>query len=384
MAIETGINADQKFLGNTGNFLDFAKECGSVVVIDDREWKLLPELRANNPTQMLSSRFHYDGAEGRWRDIEYDGRPQTPRRMFDVLTAGYRPELGVWVYFGNEPARGNDPRKPDELKADIEFYCEVVWWCIQNNVRVVVQNIQITELTPANIALFKPLFELCHKYPHLVAFGIHAYFTLLLPLGVGKGNWDKLLQWGSHPKSQWAAYNDLKENAMNAHIGRDYWLRVVLNNWGYTKVRLFGTEMGFDRINNIPQIEALDNANNGRRVRGLQTILDLLQRHEPTRDPLEFAAEQIAWMSNTITETEVHCFYCWSIEPAWHDYSCDQFPAFYKALVDHNRIVRKTPPTPLPDVPSPPPTPIPPTTEQRLQNLEARMSVLEKLHESEI
>jgi hypothetical protein len=360
--VPIGINADAKFLKNTGAFLNFARDCGSVVVIDDNEWKLLPVLRANNPTQILISRYHYDGAEGRWRDIEYDGKPQTAKRMFDVLTAGYRPELDVWVYMGNEPARGNDPQKPDELKRDIEFYCEVVRLCVQNKVRVVVQNIQITELRPENIATFKPLFELCHLHPQYVAFGIHQYFTLLLALGVGGGDWSKLLKWGSHPRSQWANYDGLKVNALNAHIGRDYWLRQVLNGWGYTNVRLFGTEMGFDRINNIPQIEALDNANGGRKVRGLQTILDLLLRHEPTKDPLQFAAEQIIWMSETITETEVHAFYNWSVEPAWYDYTCSEFPTFRALLVEHNRKLRQTPTVPptTPNPPIPTPTPITP------------------------
>lgn len=62
-------------------------------------------------------------------------------------------------------------------------------------------------------------------------------------------------------------------------------------------------------------------------------------------------------------------------------------PTLMERLIAYNAQQRGNPtemqPTPLPDVPSPTPTPTPPTTEQRLQALEARVSKLEKHHESE-
>lgn len=380
MAVGIGINADMGFPGNTGAFHDFAQECDAMVLIDDLKNEHAREQRRRNPRATIIQRKHFPGWEGKWRDCPHENKPQTPQRMFEVLTADYDGSLEVWVYFGNEPARGNDPRTGglDELRRDIEWYCQVVMLLVQANIRVVVQNIQITELTTANIAVFKPLFELCHKYPHLVAFGVHQYFTLILSLGAGSGDWSKLLKWGSHPKAQWAKPADLAANSVNAHMGRCVWLRSVLNAWGYTRVRLFGTEMGFDRINNLPQIGALDAANSGRTVRGLQTILELLKHHDEAagvqRDPLVAAAENVIWMGETLVEMENVIFYNWSTQSEWWDYSASEYPAFRAPIVAYNRRVRSGQ-----TVPPPAPTPPPPMTlEERVLDLERRVTALEK------
>jgi hypothetical protein len=356
------------FPGDTGAFHDFAQECDAVLLIDDLKNENAREIRRRNPRATIIQRRHYFGAEGIWRDVEYNGKPQTPERMFDVLTAGHDASLEVWLNFGNEPARGHDPRQGglDQLRADVEWYCSVVMLCVAAKVRVVVMNIQITELTDTNIHVFKPLFELCHKYPQYVAFGVHQYFTLLLSLGVGSGDWSKLLKWGSHPKSDWAKTADLRVNSVEAHIGRDVWLRGVLDAWGFTSVRLFGTEMGFDRINNLPQIEALD-AVAGKRVRGLQTILELLKLHDPSQDPLVTAADNVIWMGETLTEMENIIFYNWSTQNEWWDYSASQYPAFRAPIIAHNRRVRSGQVTPPPV--EPPPVVIPPTVLCRARTL---------------
>jgi hypothetical protein len=255
--------------------------------------------------------------------------------MYQQLTTDYRPEYNSWIYFGNEPARPQNL-----LKEDIEFYCKTVQRCIDNNVRVCVMNIQIVELTAETISYYKPLFQLCHSYPDLVAFGIHQYFLLLLALGVGTGDWTKLVKWGSFPKSQWATPQQAQENAAFAHIGKDFWLRKRLDDWGFTHTRLFTTECGYDLINNLPQVQELTNANNGRKPRGLQTLWNLYSRHFPNQDPVEMAADNMIWMGDTCVSSENLMFYNWSIEPEWWDYSCSEYPEWRKFIVKYNREKR--------------------------------------------
>jgi hypothetical protein len=125
---------------------------------------------------------------------------------------------------------------------------------------------------------------------------------------------------GRLDKDKWGTTSDLTENAVNAQIGKDVWLRSQIKA-KYPNVRLFKTEMGFDRINNLPQIAGLDAANGGRRIRGLDTIIALLHRYFGGDGQIA-AAQQIEWMCQNVVEAEVQDFYNWSTQPEWLDYSC--------------------------------------------------------------
>lgn len=367
MAVECGINADFKFLGNTGDFMDFARECGSVLLIDDREWKLLPALRAQNRTQTLISRYHYEGWEGKWRDCPYEGKPQTPQRLFDVVTAEYRPELDVWINIGNEPARHGE-----ELQRDIDWYCELAQICLKNRVKAVFLNIQAVELTPASIVAYMPLFELCYKNPEYLAIGIHQYFAFKLFLGVGAGDWNKLVRYGSTPPDTWPlTLPQLAQNAQNAHIGRDVWLVEQLKAWKLWPLKLFNTEFGFDRIHNLPQMATLDGMA-GRTVRGIQTLMDLLANDNPSMHPEQYAAQMITWFCSVMPYVSAPCFYNWSIEPSWSDYNIAPLHRFKDAIIAYNRAVRSSTPPP----PVEPPAPL--TLEQRVEALERRLDAIEK------
>lgn len=378
MAIPIGINADAHFLGDTGTFLKFAQGCGAVTLLNDHEWKLLPELRANNSQQILISRYVYDtgGAEGAWRDVLYDNKPQTAQRMADVLSAGYRPELGVWVNFGNEPARGpsdeiaKDATKADTIKRDVEFYCETAQILVRNRVKAVLLNIQAPELTPITLPLYRPLFEMMNTYPEYLALGIHFYFPFILRLGIGTGDWAKLIQWGAYPKEARPTPAEMMGNAANANIGRDAWLRYTLDSWGYTKIRLFATEFGFDHLKNVPPQAALDAALNlkDELVDGIDNVVKVFARYYPDQWGEVSAAHEVTWVGDT-TYCEALCFYNWSIEGKWKRYSAHSHDIFRLAILSYNVGITNARPLPSPIVisaptptPAPAPVPVPVTT----------------------
>ena len=102
VAREAGINADWQHIGDYESFFQFASECGSCTLIDARDRQGFVELRRRNSKMILSQRDYYEGWEGKWRDCPHNDKPQTPERMFEVLTSGYRGDIDVWIYFGNE------------------------------------------------------------------------------------------------------------------------------------------------------------------------------------------------------------------------------------------------------------------------------------------
>lgn len=371
IAREAGINADWQHIGDTGGFLDFAQHCGSALLIDDLKREGLKELRRRNSRMILVQRDYYQGWEGKWRDCVHDGNvAYTPEFMFDVLTSGYDSSTEVWINFGNEPARGSG----DTLKADIEFYCKVIQLFINAKIRVVVMNIQVVELTPVTLPLFNPIFDLCNRYPQYVAFGIHEYFTFILPLGIGKGDWTRLLKWGDYPRDPAKWDTDLVTNAVNAQIGRDVWITTEVHK-KYPNVRFFKTEKGFDRINNLPQLGALDNANGNRMVRGLDTIIALLHRYF-NDDGQMVAGDQIVWMTK-VSACETGMFYNWSTQPEWLDYSCAPYGGFRGVLLDYNNKVRLGTATtqPIPTTPAEQP-PIVVTTKRTPIQIAADMQKL--------
>lgn len=379
VARQAGINADWQHLPAPGNFFTFAEQCGSALLIDDLKREGLAELRRRNSAMILIQRDFYEGWEGRWRDCPHNGKPQTPERMFDVLTSGFNNSLDVWINFGNEPARGNAREgRPEleniqELVDDVAWYCKVIELFVKAKIRVVVMNIQVVELTPAKLKFYEPIFDLCNRYPEYVAFGIHEYFTMILPLGIGSGDWSRLLKWGDYPRDPklWENKAQMIANYQNAHIGKDIWLRDQ-TRMKYPNMRLFKTEMGFDRINNIPQIAALDNANGGRRVRGLDTIIALLHRYFGD-DGQIVAGDMVTWMCKNDDESEANLFYNWSMQSEWLDYSCAPYGGFQKVLTDYNHKVRVGE---LPTNPSTPTVPVPPVVKRTAKQIAADMQKL--------
>lgn len=383
MAVEVGINADAKRLGDTGAFMEFGRECGAVLLIDDRENKIKADLRKENATQIIIDRDHYPGWEGRWRDCPHNGAPQTPQRLFEVMSAHYNPVFKNWTNVGNEPARGNDknvpePQRLDELKKDIEFYQAFAEIAVRNKFPVVLFNIQIHELTARTLPLYKALFKYMAQNPQYLAMGWHQYFALLLWTGIGTGNWNDLLNFGlysaSGGKLQPPQTKDLYKNAAEAHIGRDVWIIEQLIEWGCWPMTVMNTEMGFDRIHNIPQMVLLDNVAK-RPVRGLQTLFDLLGLHFPGIDAQLSAADIIIWMCKTLPFLSAPCFYNWTTEEEWFDYSCAPYAEFRKAILKYNHEVRSgmhpavgdgTPVfPPKDDEPTTPPPTIPPVDDSK-------------------
>lgn len=371
MPIPIGLNADAKFLGNAAAFYASVRGSKSLTLIDDLKNEHTANVRAENPDMLINIRDHYKDWEGMWELCPHEGKPQTPQRMFDVLTSHYRPDLKVWINFGNEPAQHGD-----DLKRAIDWSCEVVNIFVQNRVPVVARNVQSVAHTPSEMIVYKPLLKLLHDHQDITALGIHEYFTLLIWLGVGAGDWSNLLKFdGSQYRVPPPTQSMLSIQHETAHIGRYLMFVEAAKAWGLFPFRIFMTETGFDRVNGLPQLQALDNANGGQKVSGIQTLQRLLPQHAQAWSFDEAVYLQLKWLSETLPYVETLNFYNWSIEPEWALYNIAPFPRLLDLIRNYNQSIGSTPPVDDdPDAPIPDDNSITPESWQRLQ---ARVKALE-------
>lgn len=353
-----GYNADAKFIGSLDAFLRASQHGGMVTIIDDHDkHEATHELRMRNPSMHINQRHYYEGAEGDWENVQFDGRPQTPKRMYDVLTAGYRPDYRAWLNLGNEANKHGD-----DLKRMIDFYCGVVELCIHNGVRVIVGNLQAVNYTLADMEAFKPLFVLLHAHPDLAALGLHEYFTLMLPCGVGVGDWSELLKFGKPYSEPFPTRAMLSLNHAEAHIGRGLMFVEAARRMNLYPIRIFETEVGFDRINNLTQLSQLDAMNSGRQVSGIQTLKYLIHRHAPDMTFAQAIMLQLRWLSEVLWYADGLCLYNWSHEDAWKEYNYAPEDDLWELIAGYNASIMGTF-VPLP-IPTPPPPPVivtPPT-----------------------
>lgn len=367
MALPLGYNADAKFMGSLDAFLRATQSGGMLTVIDDQDKHTVTHaFRMQNPTTPINQRHYYEGAEGTWETVIYDGKPQTPARMFDVLTAGYRPEYKAWLNLGNEANKHGD-----DLKRMIAFYCAVADLCVRNRVRVIVGNLQAVNYTPADMEAFKPLFELLYKNPDLAALGLHEYFTLILPVGTGMGYWGDLLNFGKPYSEPFPTRDLLYSRHEEAHIGRGLMFVEAAKRMGFYPFRIFETECGFDRINNLPQLGQLDALNGGVQVSGIQTMRSLIHRHAPDKSFAQAIMLQLKWLSEVLWYADGLCLYNWSHEDAWRQYNYAPESDLQALIAAYNASLKDT--VEIPTQP-PPPAPVEPLT---LQSLDARLREVE-------
>lgn len=375
-----GLNADGQFLGDTGAFYDFAHQLDAVQLIDDdyrdRKWTHSRELRRRNSTMAIYVRRYFKDAEGDWFNVMNGDVKTTPKRLFDIVTDGYDPSLNLILRAGCEPAHHGDA-----LRYDIDRWCEFIEIAARNKIRVAILGQQFEVYEVEEMPLFAPLFMQLHKHKAYAELVIHAYFGSILFAGVRPEDPAKMLTPGAFHRP----YTPPNAQDMFNHRNKMYLGRYLMP-YQYAKergwdIRMSADEFGFDRIR-LPYLAQLDGLNEGREISGVQTLEKITAKHFPA--PFEDAiAYQIEAVLSVLPYLEHVMFYGWSNQKEWQNWNIQPYKRLQRRMIEFNAQQRgsptETPPTPLPDVPSPTPT-----TEQRLHALEARMSKLEKLHESEL
>lgn len=237
-------------------------------------------------------------------------------------------------------------------------------WCVYNAQSVAIRAEDI------NAGVYDAfLFALArHKDVHIL--GLHEYALGVMPANVSNAAIDMLTRPGALPFERW--YKELIVPA-EAHLGR---YKLLLQ-----RAKLIGaspfpdvimTEFGVDdvRLGNRNEVAAL---NNGAPPMGAVTLSTYWHKQYPqwTRDECWY--QQTKWAEDTFIDIAALCLY-------GIDSSFENGRYHLGDMTDWQMLTLANVPTPpvvnLPPVPTP--TPAPKTLEERVADLERRVSLLEK------
>lgn len=354
------------------------------LLLDDHKsgWYFSQQIRARSPeTERIARTFMRKDAQGGWDGNLWeapDGNSPTgflsPANYMNFLQNLNAPAGTVHQILCEPDVHG------ERLHTKVQWLCECIKEASRREMRLCVDNIQTVTLDERelNAGYYDPLFFTLSQFPRHIL-GVHAYW-----LG------DAWLNTSEH-LMQSLSYNSQINPAMfinrsdaqlqadyiaqpsKAHLGREELIAARCRKIGAKVPRMVYTEVGPDAVRLAQQGNV--NSINGRAAMGYPTMSHYWRVHYPQWMHHQAMAEQVKWLNRAMRDYIVGaCLFGYDTAFENGAYHVED-AALQKSLEDYSAEVRSGQSTP--PVVEPPPTPTPKTTEERLADLERRVTTLE-------